>query len=122
MKKIYLYLIGFVALFAVAFIIYQSNLDSPAVSEDLTEEHLVVESVESVESSSESEEAPTNSTSVSEVSEESVESESESQLVWKGPSTTYADSDGDIIRLSQNLGKPTPTAPKNKLNSVSALD
>lgn len=107
MKKIYLYLIGFVALFAVAFIIYQSNLDSPAVSEDLTEEHLVVESVESVESSSESEEAPTNSTSVSEVSEESVESESESQLVWQGPSTTYADSDGDIIRLSQNLGKPT---------------
>ena len=104
MKKIYLYLIGFVALFAVAFIIYQSNLDSPAVSEDLTGEQLVVESVES---NSESEEASANSTSDSEDSEKSVESESESQLVWQGPSTTYADSDGDIIRLSQNLGKPT---------------
>lgn len=94
MKKIYLYLIGFVTLFGIAFVIYQSNLDTPAVSE----EQIIVESVDS---SSESKEASTSSSAVSE------ESGSERQLLWQGPSTSYADVEGEMIQLSDNMGKPT---------------
>lgn len=111
MKKVILYLVGFVALFATAFFIYQWNSDAPTqlvmddeqeVSERLSSETELTSTAEVV-----------SSESSSKTSDESVESEeshisvAESALTWNGPETTYLNANDEQIALSDNLGKPT---------------
>lgn len=96
MKRIYYYLIGFIVLFGVSFVIYQSNIEESSEVEPVLEEPLVIDSVES------------SSESISVASlDDSVEAESESPTIWRGPSTTYLNADEEVIQLASNLGKPT---------------
>lgn len=112
MKRVLYIVLGFVGLFAVAWTIYQANLES---AQESSVQIAIEESEESlVSDESSSQISSENSIELSEASEESFNEEgsqeveeSESRIIWRGPSTTYLDENDQVIRLLENSGKPT---------------